>query len=228
MGLMALCWLLHFFDMIKTITSNSGLGIAGDNLFGAVEFAFKGRKKSNLLAIVADESNDNIKVYFRDKEKGGYQNTAGTKTPEVVTLQTSPGLADLAATELINAINGLPKNSSLVKAANGNEYLLYGVDGVEVPAFTVTNTDTTITATATDDFTFTLADATVGCTFSAVLTMGDDSHTFTKTGTIATATDAIKFDSTDFSAGAATIAITLSIPSQPNSARAVSQAATIA
>jgi hypothetical protein len=213
--------------MIKTITSNSDLAITGDNLFGAVEFVFKGRKKSNLLAIVADESNDNIKVYFRDKEKGGYPNTAGVKTPEVITLQTSPGLADSAAVELIDAINGLPKNSGSIKAANGTESLMYGVDGVEIPTFTITNTDVAITGTAADDFTFTLASATIGCTFSAVLTMDDDSHTFTKTGTIATATYAINFDSTSFSAGAATLVVTLTNPNQPDSTREVSKAATI-
>lgn len=213
--------------MIKTITSNSGLNITGDNFYGAVEFFSGGRDKFNLLAIVADETNDNIKVYFRDKEKGGFQNTAGTKTPEVITLQTSPGLASSAAEDLINAINGLPKNSSAIKAANGSNSLLYGVDGVDIPAFTITNTDVAITGTAEDDFTFTLASATVGCNFSATLSMDDESHSFTKTGAIVTTTDTIKFDSTDFSAGAATIEITLTNPNQPSVTRVVSQAATI-
>lgn len=213
--------------MIKTITSNSGLNITGDNFYGAVEFFFRGRDKFSLLAIVADETNDNIKVYFRDKEKGGFQNTAGTKTPEVITLQTSPGLASSAAEDLINAINGLSKNSSVIKAANASNSLLYGVDGVEIPAFTITNTDVTITGTATDDFTFTLASATQGCDFSATLSMDDESHEFTVTGTDVTATEAINFDSTDFSAGDATISVTLTNPNQPSVTRVVSQAAQI-
>ena len=57
--------------------------------------------------------------------------------------------------------------------------------------------------------------------------MDDDSHTFTKTGTNITSTEAIKFDSTDFSAGAATIEITLTNPNQPGVTRVVSKAATI-
>ena len=57
--------------------------------------------------------------------------------------------------------------------------------------------------------------------------MDNESHEFTVTGTDVTATEAITFDSTSFSAGAATIAITLTNPNQPSSTRVVSQAVTI-
>lgn len=216
--------------MIKTITSNSDLAITGDNLFGAVEFVFKGRKKSNLLAIVADESNDNIKIYFRDKEKGGYQNTAGTKTPEVITLRTGSGLADSAAAELIDAINGLPKNSGAIKAANGNEYLLYGVNGVAIPTFTFSSTAVSVAAPVGP----TLASATVGANFTYTITKDADADvSLTKTGVIATATDALTFTDAEIAAegfvatDVCTITVSLSVPSQPNSVTTVTASATL-
>lgn len=202
--------------MIKTLFASSGLStkLTSEEIFFIADAA----KNNSLLGIKIDETNDELKIYFKDN--------GNTAANEVLTIDTVDGKAETAAEDIINALNGLLKNSQVVKATEGANHV-NGANGVQFPVFTVTNTDVQISATATDDFTFTLASATVGCDFSATLSMDDESHTFTKTGTIATDTDAITFDSTDFSAGAATIAITLTNPNQSGVTRVVSQAATI-
>lgn len=202
--------------MIKTLFSSSGFStkLTSEEIFFIADAA----KNNSLLGIKTDETNDELKIYFKDN--------GNTAANEVLTIDTVNGEAATAAEDIINALNGILKNSQVVKSTEGTNHV-NGANGVQFPAFTITNSDVTISATATDDFTFTLASATIGCTFSAVLSMDDDSHTFTKTGTIATPTDAITFDSTDFSAGNATIAVTLTNPKQPGVTRAVSQAAVI-
>lgn len=202
--------------MIKTLFSSSGFStkLTSEEIFFIADAA----KNNSLLGIKTDETNDELKIYFKDN--------GNTAANEVLTIDTVNGEAATAAEDIINALNGILKNSQVVKPTEGTNHV-NGANGVQFPAFTITNSDVTISATATDDFTFTLASATIGCTFSAVLSMDDDSHTFTKTGTIATPTDAITFDSTDFSAGNATIAVTLTNPKQPGVTRAVSQAAVI-
>ena len=208
--------LLKTRRMINTLFASSGLStkLTSEEVFFIADAA----KNNRLLGIKADDTNDELKIYFKD--------SGNTAANEVLTLDTVDGKAETAVEDIIDALNAILKNSQVVKATEGLNSV-DGVNGVQMPAFTVTNTDVAISATATDDFTFTLGSATIGCTFSAVLTMDDDSHTFTKTGTIATATDAITFDSTDFSAGNATIAVTLTNPNQPDVTRVVSQAATI-
>jgi len=208
--------LLKTRRMIKTLFASSGLStkLTSEEIFFIADAA----KNNSLLGIKIDETNDELKIYFKDN--------GNTAANEVLTIDTVDGEAATAAEDIINALNGILKNSQVVKATEGANHV-NGVNGVQVPAFTIANTDVAISATATDDFTFTLASATVGCTFSAVLTMDDDSHTFTKTGTIATASDTIKFDSTSFSAGAATLVVTLTNPNQPDVTRVVSKAATI-
>jgi hypothetical protein len=202
--------------MIKTLFSSSGFStkLTSEEIFFIADAA----KNNSLLGIKTDETNDELKIYFKDN--------GNTAANEVLTIDTVNGKAATAAEDIINALNGILKNSQVVKPTECTTHVT-GANGVQFPAFTITNSDVTISATATDDFTFTLASATIGCTFSAVLSMDDDSHTFTKTGTIATPTDAITFDSTDFSAGNATIAVTLTNPKQPGVTRAVSQAAVI-
>jgi len=200
--------------MIKTLISNSALGLTSDNIYYRIKAGENG-----LLAMVEDTAANTLTLHFRQKD-----NTKDGS--ETMVLQCESGKTALAAADVVSVINGLPKNAQVGNPSKGGSSI-EGVSGVAIPAFTITNTDVTITATATDDFTFTLGSATIGCTFSAVLTMDDDSHTFTKTGTIATATDAITFDSTDFSAGNATIAVTLTNPNQPDVTRVVSQAAVI-
>lgn len=176
-----------------------------------------------ITAIKADTTNNQVLVYFKKKDNTG---DANASTSEVINLDVVDGKEDVAAEAIISAINGLAKNSQIAKISD-LENNVGSVKGLEIPAFTITNTDVAITGTAADDFTFTLASAQAGCDFSATLSMDDDSHTFTKTGTNVTATEAIKFDSTDFTAGAATIEITLTNPNQPESTKVVSQAATI-
>lgn len=202
--------------MLRTIFAKSGLSTAltSEQLYLVADAA----KGGSLLGIKVDETADEIKIYFKDN--------GNTAANEVLTLDIVDGKGATAAEEIIAAINGLAKNAQVAKISD-NTHSVEGVNGIQIPVFTITNTDVAISATAEDDFTFTLGSATVGCTFSAVLTMDDESHTFTKTGTIATASDTIQFDSTSFSAGAATLVVTLTNPNQPNVTRVVSKAATI-
>ncbi len=169
--------------------------------------------------MVEDTTANTLTLHFRQKD-----NTKDGS--ETMVLQCESGKTALAAADVVSVINGTPKNAQVGNLSEGGSSI-EGVSGVAIPAFTIANTDITISATATDDFTFTLGSATAGCTFSAVLTMDDDSHTFTKTGTIATAEDTIVFDSTSFSAGAATLVVTLTNPNQQDVTRAVSKASTI-
>lgn len=200
--------------MIKTLISNSALGLTSDNLYYRIKAG-----KNGLLAMVEDTTANTLTLHFREKD-----NTKDGS--ETMVLQCESGKTALAAADVVSAINGLPKNAQVVNLSEGGSSI-EGVSGVAIPAFTITNTDIAITGTATDDFTFTFASATEGCTFSAVLTMDDDSHTFTKTGTIAQANDTIVFDSTSFSAGNATLVVTLTNPNQSDVTRVVSKAAGI-
>lgn len=202
---------------MDTFFSNSGLttSLSTDGIFQVVN--------GRILGIEADTTNDKVTVYFTKKDNGGLTNAS---TSERIVLDAVSGGAEAGAESLISALNGLQKHRQAVKIGPNRINTVGSIPGVRIPDFTITNTDVAITATATDDFTFTLATATVGCRFSATLTMDDASATFTKTGTIATATDTIKFDSTNFSAGAATIEITLTLPTS-DSNLTVSKAATI-
>lgn len=206
--------------MIKTLFAKSGLATAltSEQLYFVTDAANKGA----LLGIYADETNDQVKLYFKDIDNTGNAN-------EVLTLDSTAGKAATAAEEIIAAINGLAKNAQVVKVTNGNNHEnIDGIDGVDIPAFTITNTDISIGGGAVTGFRFTLGSATVGCTFTATLTKDDESATETVTGTIATATDTIDFAVGDFTAGAATITVTLTNPNQPNVTQQTSQAATIA
>ena len=176
-----------------------------------------------IRAIQADTTNDKVTLFFTKLDNTGDSNAS---TSERIVLDAVSGGAEAGAESLISALSGLQKHRQAVKIGPNRINTVGSIPGVRIPDFTITNTDVAITATATDDFTFTLATATVGCRFSATLSMNDDSATSTKTGAIATATDAISFDSTDFSAGAATIEITLTLPTS-DSNLTVSKAATI-
>jgi hypothetical protein len=200
---------------MDTFFSNSGLSLTADQIYQVVNGRIRG--------IQADTTNDKVTVYFTKIDNSGDTNVS---TTERIVLDATSGGATTGAEALISALNGLQKHRQVVQIGPNRINTVGSIPGVRIPDFTITNSDVAITVTATDDFEFTLGSATVGCVFSATLTMDDDSHTFTKTGTIATATDAINFDSTDFSAGAATIAITLTSPTS-DSDLTVSQAATI-
>ena len=202
--------------MTQSIFVKSGLSITGDEIFQILN--------NRIRAIQADTANEQVVIYFEKKDNSGATNAS---TSERLFLSVTDGKEAEAAEDIINALSrGLLKNSQVVKPSDVLKKGTRDVLGVQIPAFTITNTDTAISATATDDFTFTLASATVGCTFSATLALGGGGHSATKTGTISTATDTVKFDSTGFSAGSGTIEITLTNPNQ-NISRTVSQAATI-
>ena len=162
--------------MIKTLFAKSGLATAltSEQLYFVTDAANKGA----LLGIYADETNDQVKLYFKDN--------GNTAANEVLTLDSENGKAETAAEAIIDAINGLLKNAQVVKVSDGIDSV-NGIDGVDLPAFTVANTDVAITATATDDFTFTLGSATVGCTFFATLGMDEDCHDLMKSEETATA-----------------------------------------
>jgi len=202
--------------MTQAIFAKSGLSITGDEIYQILN--------GRIRAIQADTSNNQVVVYLEKKDNSGDTNAS---TTEVLYFDADAGNEATAAEDIISAINGLAKHAQNVKISNIPSRSVNGVNGVQIPAFTIANTDVTITGTAEDDFTFTLASATPECNFSATLSMDDESHSFTKTGAIVTPTDTIKFDSTDFSAGEATIEITLTNPNQPSVTRVVSKDATI-
>lgn len=202
--------------MLRTLLATSGLSVPFTS--EQIYFIADAVKNRSLLGIEVDETNDAIKIYFKDN--------GNTLANEVLTLDIEDGSGETAAEEIIAAINGLLKNAQVAKISD-NLHSVDGVNGIQIPAFTITNSDTTITATATDDFGFSLTSAKNGTNYSATLSMDNDSHSFTKTGTVSNVVESILFDSTDFSAGAATISVTLTTPTQPGVSRTVSQAATI-
>lgn len=202
--------------MLRTLLATSGLSVPFTS--EQIYFIADAVKNRSLLGIEVDETNDAIKIYFKDN--------GNTLANEVLTLDIEDGSGETAAEEIIAAINGLLKNAQVAKISD-NLHSVDGVNGIQIPAFTITNSDTTITATATDDFGFSLTSAKNGTNYSATLSMDDDSHSFTKTGTVSNVVESILFDSTDFSAGAATISVTLTTPTQSGVSRTVSQAATI-
>ena len=202
--------------MTQSIFVNSGLSVTEDEIYQILN--------GRIRAIKADTTNEQVVIYLTKKDNTGDTNAS---TSEVLTLAVTDGKEAEAAEDIIKAISlGLLKNSQATRVSEGINST-GDVLGVQISTFTVANTDVAITGTAEDDFTFTLASATAGCDFSATLSMDDESHEFTVTGANVTATEAIKFDSTDFSAGAATIAITLTNPNQPEVSKTVSQAATM-
>jgi hypothetical protein len=203
---------------MDTFFSNSGLATAltPDQIYQVVN--------GRIRAIEADTTNDKVTVYFTKKDNDGLTNAS---TSERIVLDAVSGGAEAGAESLISALNGLQKHRQAVKIGPNRINTVGSISGVRIPAFTITNTDESIAGGAVAGFRFTLASATVTCQFSATLSMDDDSATETVTGTIATATDTIDFAVGDFTAGAATIAITLTLPTS-DSNLTVSQAATIA
>mgnify|MGYP005988640781 CR=1 FL=1 len=203
---------------MDTFFSNSGLATAltPDQIYQVVN--------GRIRAIQADTTNDKVTVYFTKKDNSGDTNAS---TSERIVLDAVSGGAIAGAESLISALNGLQKHRQAVKIGPNRINTVGSIPGVRIPDFTITNTDVSIGSGAITGFRFTLGSATVGCAFTATLTMDDDSATETVTGTIATATDTIDFAVGEFTAGDATIAITLTLPTS-DSNLTVSQAATIA
>ena len=200
---------------MDTFFSNSGLSLSTDAIYQVVNGSIRG--------IEADTTNDKVTVYFTKKNNDGLTNAS---TTERIVLDAVSGGAVAGAEALISALNGLQKHRQAVKIGPNRINTVGSISGVRIPDFTITNTDVSVGGGAVTGFRFTLGSATVGCAFSATLSKDDASATQTVTGTIATATDTIDFAVGDFTAGAATIAITLQSPTS-DSDLTVSQAATI-
>jgi hypothetical protein len=200
---------------MDTLLSNSGLSLTPDQYYQVVG--------GRIRAIHADTTNHKVTVFFTKKDNDGLTNAS---TTERIVLDAVSGGATTGAEALISALNGLQKHRQVVQIGPNRINTVGSISGVRIPDFTITNTDVSVGGGAVTGFRFTLGSATVGCFFTATLTMNDDSATDTVTGTIATATDTIDFAVGDFAAGAATISITLQSPTS-DSDLTVSQAATI-
>ena len=144
--------------MLRTLLATSGLSVPFTS--EQIYFIADAVKNRSLLGIEVDETNDAIKIYFKDN--------GNTLANEVLTLDIEDGSGETAAEEIIAAINGLLKNAQVAKISD-NLHSVDGVNGIQIPAFTITNSDTTITATATDDFGFSLTSAKNGTNYSATL-----------------------------------------------------------
>ena len=193
--------------MVRFLKINSGAsGIANEGVYFAA---------ADIDGVALDASNDAIDITFK-------------KNSETLSLKTTVNKEAEAAEGFIKGIS--TGKTSIVDICDLGGYIL----GAEIPAFTIAATDVAITGTALEDFTFTLASATVGCSFTATLTEVEDdtadplveTNTFTKSGVIATATDTIKFNSDDGAAGYTaandyTLTVTLSTPNQPASTKVV-------
>ena len=203
-------------ENMDTFFSNSGLSLTPDQYYQVVGGRIRG--------IEADTTNDKVTVFFTKKNNSGDTNAS---TTERIVLDAVSGGAVAGAESLISALNGLQKHRQAVKIGPNRINTVGSISGVRIPTFTIANTDLSVAGGAVTGFRFTLADATVGCNFTATLTMDDDSATETVTGTISTATDAIDFAVGAFTVGNATITITLQSPTS-DSDLTVSQAAAIA
>jgi len=100
--------------MIRTISSNSGVGIS-DNIYYAIE-----AKKNGLLGMKTESGK--ITLYFRqtDNTQDGY---------ETIVLSVETGKEDAAAEAIVNAINGISSNAQAVRLSDLTDNM-YGVDGV--------------------------------------------------------------------------------------------------
>lgn len=100
--------------MIRTISSNSGVGIS-DNIYYAIE-----ARKNGLLGMKTESGK--ITLYFRDKDNS-------RDGSETIVLSVEAGKEDAAAEAIAEAINGISSNAQAVKLSNLTDNI-YGVDGV--------------------------------------------------------------------------------------------------
>ena len=194
--------------MIKTLVSNSALGLSSDNIYYRLKAG-----KNGLLAMVEDATADTLTLHFRQKD-----NTQDGS--ETVVLQCESGKTALAAADVARVISGLPKNSQIGKVSEGGSSI-EGVNGVQIPAFTIASTALALDAAVGP----TLGTATVGCTFSVTITKtADTAVTSTATGVIDAASDVLAvFPGADLvtagfaASDACTITVVLTNPHQPSS-----------
>lgn len=198
--------------MIKTLVSNSALGLSSDNIYYRLKAG-----KNGLLAMVEDATADTLTLHFRQKD-----NTQDGS--ETVVLQCESGKTALAAADVARVISGLPKNSQIGKVSEGGSSI-EGVNGVQIPAFTIASTALALDAAVGP----TLGTATVGCTFSVTITKtADTAVTSTATGVIDAASDVLAvFPGADLvtagfaASDACTITVVLTNPNQPSSSSTV-------
>lgn len=205
--------------MIKTFRSDSGLSLTTDNFFQVIG--------GRVRAIQADETNDEVVIFLEKKD-----NTLATNsgTSERIFLKVSDNKAANVAESIISALNGLQINSQLLDKFANKGALADNVLGVEIPAFTFSSTAVSVAAPVGP----TLASATVDANFTYTITKDADTEvSLTKTGVIATATDALTFTDAEIAAegfvatDVCTITVSLSVPSQPSSVTTVTAAATL-
>jgi hypothetical protein len=200
--------------MTQAIFAKSGLSITGDEIYQILN--------GRIRAIQADTSNNQVVVYLEKKDNSLDTNES---TTERLYFDVDAGNEATAAEDIIRAINGLAKHAQTVKIADIPSRSVNGVNGVRIPAFTIASSAVSVAA----DIGPTLATATVGANYTVSITKDSDAEiSLTKTGTIATASDALEvftvaevaaegFVATD----ACTISVTLSVPLQPSSSLTV-------
>ena len=199
--------------MIKTLVSNSALGLSSDNIYYRLKAG-----KNGLLAMVEDATADTLTLHFRQKD-----NTQDGS--ETMVLQCESGKTALAAADVARVINGLSKNAQVGKVSEGG-FSIEGVKGVHFPAFTIASTALALNAAVGP----TLGTATVGCTFSVTIdkTGADPAVTSTATGVIDAASDVLEvFPGADLvtagfaASDACTITVVLTNPNQTSNSRTV-------
>ena len=205
--------------MIKTFRSDSGLDLTTDNIFQIIN--------GRIRAIQADETNDEVVIFLEEKDNSL---TTNSGTSERIFLKVSDGNTANVAESIINALNGLPTNSQLLDKFADKGVLADNVFGVDIPTFTFSSTAVSVAAPVGP----TLASATVGANFTYTITKDADTDvSLTKTGVIATPTDALTFTDAEIVAegfvatDVCTITVSLSVPSQPSSVTTVTAAATL-
>ena len=205
--------------MINTFRSDSGLSLTTDNIFQVIN--------GRIRAIQADETNDEVVIFLEEKDSSL---TTNSGTSERIFLKVSDGNAANVAESIISALNGLPTSSQLLDKFAVKGVLADNVLGVEIPVFTFSSTAKSIASSVGP----TLASATVGANFTYTITKDADTDvSLTKTGVIATATDALTFTSTEMTtegfvaSDVCTVTVSLSVPTQPDSITTVTAAATL-
>lgn len=204
--------------MIKTLVSNSELGITSDNIYYRLKAG-----KNGLLAMVEDTTNNTLTLHFREKDNS--QDGA-----ETVVLLCESGKTAAAAEDVVRVINGLAKNAQVGSLSKGFDSI-EGVLGVEIPVFTIASTAVALDA----DVGPTLGTATVGTEYSVTITKdADDEISLTATGVIDAASDVLEvFPAADMTTegfvatDVCTVTVVLTNPNQPSVSRTVTAAATL-
>lgn len=90
--------------MLKTLVSNSGIGISSDNKYYSISDI-----ESRILALSADDTNDTLTIDFKKSD-----NSIGSGADSIV-LSVEDDKASVVAEDIINIINGLASNAQIAK-----------------------------------------------------------------------------------------------------------------